>query len=266
MRPPVLNPLFAAITSCRASARSWRSSIRAAARPRRRAAPRRSAVPPADRRDRPAGAAEAARRRARHRRHRRGDGRPAPAPPPHRSRAPYQIYASDDTGDLILTFSTRARDYLEKLLPVGERRYVSGTVALYDGMLQMVHPDRVVDEAELAKLPLIEPVYPLTEGLSLNQVRKAIDGALAQRAGACRNGRTPTGSRARSFPPFARGAAQRAPARRRPTTSCPKAPAWSRLAYRRTARRPAGAGAGARAYPPAGRPRHRRRRATCARR
>ena len=33
-------------------------------------------------------------------------------------------------------------------------------------MLQMVHPDRVVSEAELDKLPMVEPVYPLTEGLS----------------------------------------------------------------------------------------------------
>src|SRR5262245_35702489 len=62
--------------------------------------------------------------------------RPAP---PHRARAPYQVYASDETGDLILTFFNARRDYLEKLLPVGERRYVSGTVGLYDGMLQMVH-------------------------------------------------------------------------------------------------------------------------------
>ena len=30
---------------------------------------------------------------------------------------------------------------------MGERRYVSGTIEFYDGMLQMVHPDRVVDEA-----------------------------------------------------------------------------------------------------------------------
>jgi ATP-dependent DNA helicase RecG len=100
-------------------------------------------------------------------------------PPPHRARAPYQIYASDETGDLILTFFNARRDYLENLLPVGERRYVSGTVGLYDGMLQMVHPNRVVSEADLAKLPLVEPVYPLTEGLSLNVVRKAVDGALA---------------------------------------------------------------------------------------
>jgi len=99
-------------------------------------------------------------------------------PPPHRPRAPYQIYTSDNTGDLILTFFNARRDYLEKLLPLGERRYVSGTAALYDGMLQMVHPDRVVDEAGLARLPLVEPVYPLTEGLGLNQVRKAAEAAL----------------------------------------------------------------------------------------
>ena len=100
--------------------------------------------------------------------------------PPHRPRAPYQIYTSDETGDLILTFFNARRDYLEKLLPVGELRYVSGTTALYDGMLQMVHPDRVVDEKGLAQLPLVEPVYPLTEGLTLNQVRKAVDGALGR--------------------------------------------------------------------------------------
>src|SRR5947209_19501841 len=96
-------------------------------------------------------------------------------PPPNRPRAPYQIYVSDDTGDLILTFFNARKDYLQKLLPVGEQRYVSGTVALYDGMRQMVHPDRVIAEADLANLPLVEPVYALTEGLTLNQVRKAVD-------------------------------------------------------------------------------------------
>jgi ATP-dependent DNA helicase RecG len=101
-------------------------------------------------------------------------------PPPNRPRAPYQIYASDETGDLTLTFFSARTDYLEKLLPVGAHRYVSGTAEFYDGMLQMVHPDRVVDEAGLAQLPLLEPVYPLTEGLSLNQVRKTIDAALTR--------------------------------------------------------------------------------------
>jgi len=69
-------------------------------------------------------------------------------PPPNRPRAPYQIYASDDSGGTItLTYFNARRDYLENLLPVGERRIVSGTAAFYDGMLQMVHPDRVVPEA-----------------------------------------------------------------------------------------------------------------------
>jgi ATP-dependent DNA helicase RecG len=101
-------------------------------------------------------------------------------PPPHRPRAPYQIYTSDETGDLTLVFFTAHRDYLQKLLPLGARRYVSGTTEIYDGMRQMVHPDRVVDEADFARLPLVEPVYPLTEGLTLNQLRKAIDLALGR--------------------------------------------------------------------------------------
>jgi ATP-dependent DNA helicase RecG len=98
--------------------------------------------------------------------------------PPNRPRAPYRIFASDDTGTIILTYFNARRDYLEKLFPEGATRYVSGTTALFDGMLQMVHPDRVVDEAGLAKLPLVEPIYPLTEGLGLGLVRKAVDAAL----------------------------------------------------------------------------------------
>ena len=101
-------------------------------------------------------------------------------PPPHRPRAPYQVYTSDETGDLILTFFNAHKDYLQKILPVGERLYVSGKVELYDAMLQMVHPDRIVAEQDFAKLPLVEPVYPLTEGLSLNAVSKAANAALAR--------------------------------------------------------------------------------------
>ena len=105
------------------------------------------------------------------------DHRPAP---PHRPRAPYRIYGHDDTGDITLTYFNARRDYLEKLLPVGETRYVSGTAEFYDGMLQMVHPDRVMDEQGFAALPLIEPVYPLTEGLASGNVRRAMEGALTR--------------------------------------------------------------------------------------
>ena len=89
-------------------------------------------------------------------------------PPPQRPRAPYQVYTSDETGDLTLTFFNARKDYLQKLLPVGERRYVSGIIGLYEAMRQMVHPDRVIADTEVAKMPPVEPVYPLTEGLIQN--------------------------------------------------------------------------------------------------
>src|ERR1700683_665303 len=64
-------------------------------------------------------------------------------PPPNRPRAPYNIEAGDDTNTLTITYFNARRDYLEKLFPVGAVRYVSGPATLYDGHLQMVHPDRV---------------------------------------------------------------------------------------------------------------------------
>jgi ATP-dependent DNA helicase RecG len=97
-----------------------------------------------------------------------------------RSRAPYQIYTSDETGDLIITYFQAPLGYLQKLFPVGARRYVSGTTALYDGMLQMVHPDHVVDEKDFEQLPPVEPVYPLTEGLHPTQLRRAVQAALGK--------------------------------------------------------------------------------------
>src|SRR3979411_3111363 len=94
-------------------------------------------------------------------------------PPPRNSRAPYLVYASDDTGDVVLTFFRAKPGYVEKLLPVGAKRYVSGTLQMYDGIPQIVHPDRVVDEAAFAQLSGIDPVYPLTEGLALGSLKSA---------------------------------------------------------------------------------------------
>ena len=101
--------------------------------------------------------------------------RPTPA---RNARAPHLVYASDDTGDVVLTYFRAQPGYVEKLLPVGAKRYVSGTAQIYDGTLQITHPDRVVDEAGFAKLSGIDPVYPLTEGLALGSLRRAIAQAL----------------------------------------------------------------------------------------
>ncbi len=150
-------------------------------------------------------------------------------PPRHRPRAPYRILVSDDTGTLMLTYFSARPDYLEKLLPVGETRYVSGTAEFYDGMLQMVHPDRVVDEKGFASLPLVEPVYPLTEGLGLGLVRRAMDGALGKLPPLPEWQDEAWVSRER-LPPFAD--ALRALHRpHEPSDILPESLAWTRLAY-----------------------------------
>ena len=39
-------------------------------------------------------------------------------------------------------------DYLQKLLPTGQRRMLSGKVETFDGVAQMVHPDHVLRPEE----------------------------------------------------------------------------------------------------------------------
>ncbi len=101
------------------------------------------------------------------------------APPP-RSRAPYKVLVEDETGDVLLVFFLANPAWIEKALPVGTRRFISGKLELWDGHLQMVHPDRVVDAEGLAQMPLVEPVYGLTEGLAPRALAKIIGAALAR--------------------------------------------------------------------------------------
>ncbi|HRF09279.1 MAG TPA: ATP-dependent DNA helicase RecG [Xanthobacteraceae bacterium] len=101
-----------------------------------------------------------------------------PAPP--RGRAPHRVFAHDDTNDIELVFFGMPRERIERMLPAGEKRYVSGKAVLYDGRLQMTHPDHITDEAGLARVAAVEPVYPLTQGLSNAMVRRACNGALGK--------------------------------------------------------------------------------------
>ncbi|HXN68685.1 MAG TPA: ATP-dependent DNA helicase RecG [Bradyrhizobium sp.] len=149
--------------------------------------------------------------------------------PPRNPRAPHLVYASDDTGDVVLTYFRSPPGYVEKLLPVGAKRYVSGTVQMYDGMLQITHPDRVVDEAGFAKLSGIDPVYPLTEGLALGSLRRAVAQAL-QKLPALPEWISPEVIRRCKFPPIAQ-ALQRVHVPVELTDILPDGPYWSRLAF-----------------------------------
>ncbi|WP_448031887.1 ATP-dependent DNA helicase RecG [Bradyrhizobium liaoningense] len=150
-------------------------------------------------------------------------------PPPRNARAPYLVYASDDTGDVVLTFFRAKPGYVEKLLPVGEKRYVSGTLQMYDGIPQIVHPDRVLDEEAISKLSGIDPVYPLTEGLALGSLRRAIAQAL-QKLPALPEWISPEVLRRCHFPPVAE-ALTRVHQPVELTDILPDQPFWSRLAF-----------------------------------
>jgi ATP-dependent DNA helicase RecG len=152
--------------------------------------------------------------------------RPTPGRNP---RAPHLVYASDDTGDVVLTYFRSPPGYVEKLLPVGAKRYVSGTAQMFDGTLQIVHPDRVVDEAGFAKLSGIDPVYPLTEGLALGSLRRAMAQAL-QKLPNLPEWISPEVIRRCKFPPIAE-ALNRVHMPVELTDILPDGPFWSRLAF-----------------------------------
>jgi ATP-dependent DNA helicase RecG len=99
-------------------------------------------------------------------------------PPRGNRRVPYRVFADDDTGEIALTFFHAHGDWLEKTLPVGETRYVSGRVEWFNGRPAMVHPDHIVDETEFAAMSLIEPVYPMTAGLARKTLLKIIGEAV----------------------------------------------------------------------------------------
>jgi ATP-dependent DNA helicase RecG len=152
--------------------------------------------------------------------------RPAPG---GRSRAPHLVYASDETGDVVLTYFRAQPGYVEKLLPVGAKRYVSGTLQMFDGVPQIVHPDRVVDEAAFAKLSGIDPVYPLTEGLALGSLRRAMAQAL-QKLPNLPEWISPEVMRRCKFPPVAE-ALNRVHMPVELEDIQPDGPFWSRLAF-----------------------------------
>ncbi|WP_320201651.1 ATP-dependent DNA helicase RecG [Agrobacterium sp. rho-13.3] len=101
-------------------------------------------------------------------------------PPPGNRAAPYRVFLHDETGELALTFFRAKGDWLSKILPIDEEVMVSGKVDWFNGRASMVHPDFMVKVSEAGNLPLVEPVYPLTAGLSPKVLKRTIDGALGK--------------------------------------------------------------------------------------
>ena len=99
-------------------------------------------------------------------------------PPPGRAKAPHRVIVGDETGDVTLVFFRLPKQQIESMLPLGARRVISGRMELFDGQRQMVHPDRILPLAKFSEERVLEPVYPLTEGLTARRVQNAALAAL----------------------------------------------------------------------------------------
>ena len=97
-----------------------------------------------------------------------------------RGKGPYRIMVRDSALEFQLVFFHARADYLQKLLPTGQRRLISGKVELFDGIAQMAHPDHVMRLEEAGELPEFEPVYPLVAGITQRLVARVAQGALAR--------------------------------------------------------------------------------------
>jgi len=97
---------------------------------------------------------------------------------PRNRRQPYKVRCFDDTGVISLVFFRAHGDYLTKTLPKGETRVVSGRAQVFGKELQITHPDHIGTLDELDRLQTVEPIYPLTAGLTQKPLAKAVRQAL----------------------------------------------------------------------------------------
>jgi len=142
---------------------------------------------------------------------------------------PLRMRVSDPTGVMTLVFFGRFGDQIERRHPVGARRIISGKVE--DGKYgrQMVHPDYMVEPQKRDEVPQIEAIYPATEGLPARRVRTFVLEAL-ERAGELPEWQDPAWRAREQFPSW-RDALQLIHHVNSEADLSPLSPHYRRLAY-----------------------------------
>lgn len=98
-------------------------------------------------------------------------------PPKTRGR-PYRVHVTDAKTTFQLVFFHARGEYLQRQLPTGQKRLVSGKVEAFDNLAQMVHPDHMVRPEDADDIPTFEPTYPLHAGITQKMMWKATRSAL----------------------------------------------------------------------------------------
>lgn len=149
--------------------------------------------------------------------------------PPRTRGGPARVFVRDAATEFQLVFFHARGDFLQRQLPTGQRRLISGRIEIFDGLAQMVHPDHILRPDEAGELPAFEPVYPLTAGITQKQMARAAGSAL-ERAPKLAEWIDPALKAREGWPDWA-GALAAAHAPKGADDVAPHAPARTRLAY-----------------------------------
>lgn len=94
-------------------------------------------------------------------------------------RSPLRVQGTDKEGNYIsLTYFGRNTGWPKKLLPLNEPKIVSGKLERYGDELQIVHPDEVLEPGQGDQIALVEPIYPLSDGLGNKRISQLVEQAL----------------------------------------------------------------------------------------
>lgn len=149
--------------------------------------------------------------------------------PPLVPRRPYRVRLIDETGILELTFFHGQAAWLEKQLPLGAKVVVSGMVERFNDQPKMVHPDVILPADEADRAATVEAVHPLTDGVTARQMRGFVAAAL-ERAPALPEWLDPALKARRGWPDW-RDALAAAQSPGSEGELSPETPARMRLAY-----------------------------------
>jgi len=96
---------------------------------------------------------------------------------PAKKTQPHRVVIGDDSGfaEIVLFHAARLTQF-----PVGAKLIVSGKIESFADRIVMPHPDYVLPIAQEQKFPWIEPVWPLTAGITPRVMRLAAAEALAR--------------------------------------------------------------------------------------
>jgi ATP-dependent DNA helicase RecG len=87
---------------------------------------------------------------------------------------PFRVRCFCESGYLTLIFFKTFLGYIEKHLAIGSEIVVSGIAERFNDELQISHPEYVLPAAAIDKIPKVEVVYPLVNGLNQKLVRNRI--------------------------------------------------------------------------------------------